>query len=84
MNSTAPVADVSLFDPTDVATLIVASDGLFDVFSNEDAALYVRSRQVFRPRESASTIAAALAHRAASMNSTDDVSVALILLDYAR
>ena len=77
-----PVADVASFDPTQVHALIVASDGLFDVLSSDDVALYVRSRQLFRPNESASDIAKNIIHRAASIGSQDDISVAIILIDH--
>ena len=77
-----PIADVSLFDLSTVTGLIVASDGLFDAFSNDDAALYLHSRRLFRPKESPSDIAKCLSDRAANLGSTDDISVAIILLDH--
>lgn len=77
----APVADAALFRrPSNLAALLLASDGLFGVFSSREAALYVAARRIFRPEDDAAQIAAHLCARAAALGSTDDVSAALILL----
>jgi len=85
-----PVADVATLDDALFGRpagrprrfgLILASDGLWDVLSSDEAALYVRSRRVFRPHEDAATIASHLAARAAALGGADDISVALILLE---
>ena len=65
-----------------VDAVVIASDGVWDVLSSDDVAAFVRARRVFRPSDSApDAIAAALAERAVHLGSTDDCSVAVLLLE---
>ena len=77
-----PKPDTATYDITpDDQFLLIASDGLWDVLSSDDAAAFVRANRLFRPERSAAQVAAALASRAAALGSTDDVSVVCVLFD---
>lgn len=77
----APVPDLMLLNRSDdLACVLVASDGVWDVFSSREAALYVSARRRFRPKDDASEIAAHLCERAVNLGSTDDVSAAILFL----
>ena len=65
----------------DADACVLASDGVWDVLSSDDAAALVRANRVFRPERSPSEIAKAVADRAVALGSTDDVSVALMLFE---
>ena len=60
---------------------MLASDGLWDALSSDDAASFVNARRLFRPSDDAVAVARSLADRAAALGSTDDISVAVVFLD---
>lgn len=77
-----PAADTTVLDPTMLDHIIIASDGLWDVLSSREAALYVRARRLFRSNDSPTEVARHLADRAAALGSGDDISVAILFLDH--
>ena len=68
----SPAPDVATLSCGGADGLVLASDGLWDVLSSDDAAAFVRANRLFRPERSAAQVAAALASRAAAL-ATDDV-----------
>ena len=77
----SPAPDVATLGCDGADGLVLASDGLWDVLSSDDAAAFVRANRLFRPERSAAQVAAALASRAAALGSTDDVSVVCVFFD---
>ena len=77
----SPAPDVATLPCGGADGLVLASDGLWDVLSSDDAAAFVRANRLFRPERSAAQVAAALASRAAALGSTDDVSVVCVFFD---
>ena len=77
----SPAPDVATLSCDGADGLVLASDGLWDVLSSDDAAAFVRANRLFRPERSAAQVAAALASRAAALGSTDDVSVVCVFFD---
>ena len=77
----SPAPDVATLSCGGADGLVLASDGLWDVLSSDDAAAFVRANRLFRPERSAAQVAAALASRAAVLGSTDDVSVVCVFFD---
>ena len=77
----SPAPDVATLACDGADGLVLASDGLWDVLSSDDAAAFVRANRLFRPERSAAQVAAALASRAAALGSTDDVSVVCVFFD---
>jgi len=77
----SPAPDVASFPCEDADGLVLASDGLWDVMSSDDAAAFLRANRLFRPDRSAAQVAASLASRAAALGSTDDVSVVCVFFD---
>ena len=77
----SPAPDVATLACGGADGLVLASDGLWDVLSSDDAAAFVRANRLFRPERSAAQVAAALASRAAALGSTDDVSVVCVFFD---
>ena len=77
----SPAPDVATLSCGGADGLVLASDGLWDVLSSDDAAAFVRANRLFRPERSAAQVAAALASRAAALGSTDDVSVVCVFFD---
>lgn len=75
----ASVPDVGVVRDDRVDVVVVASDGLFDEFSSREAALYVKSRLIFRSHEDVSQIAMHLCERAAALGSSDDISAAVLV-----
>ena len=77
----SPAPDVDVLDLGDADALVLASDGLWDALSSDDAASFVNARRLFRPSDDAVAVARSLADRAAALGSTDDISVAVVFLD---
>ena len=59
--------------------IILASDGLWDVLSSEEAVDFVHSLRHVNPRLDASYLAQSLVYRASQLGSSDNITVVLVV-----